>query len=94
MSDYDPKKTATENAAEWATPERRELIRRIFSRSPSAKDLMDFIDVELREALDSLEPSAPQNGRARDGFHAGCCVLRAYGSLLQLREKIESAEKA
>lgn len=80
--------TAAKNIAYFESAEWREVVNAIFSTNPTAAQSLTFIERELVEALDSLEPMAPDNGRALDGFHAGCCVLRAWSELTRLRKLI------
>lgn len=61
---------------------------RIFqSGTASLEDHVEYARLELREALDSLDPNAPGNGRDMDPCHAGCCVARAEAALRLLKEK-------
>lgn len=90
MNEHEKKvmsESAARHLADWQTPARRALCDRVMYGDPSIEDLLAISQAELREALDSLPPAAPDNGRGFDGFHAGCCALRVTAYLMQLEKK-------
>lgn len=96
MSTSDPKIIAQDKAAAqarvdaWDTPERRALVARMRHwPSASSDDIVAMGLIEMQEAMDSLSPSAPDNGRIMDPFHAGCCILRAYAYIREIKDRLE-----
>lgn len=70
----------------------RERWQRVCYGDASAADLIAYARWELREAMQSLPPDPHDEPRGRpvDGFHAGCCALRAEAALRQLERLLES----
>jgi len=68
----------------------RALMTKVGSVECSDEELLAYARWELREAMYSLPPE-PQRGDAKhgDGFHAGCCVMRAEAALRLLLKQIE-----
>lgn len=52
----------------------------------TSADHIAYLRRELVEAMRVLPPEAKINGVAEDGYHAGCCALRAYASLYHLEK--------
>ena len=71
-------------------PDRYEKIRpvidRMFMRTATIADYFAYLRFEMQEAMYALPPEVPDN--KSDGWHAGCCALRAYASLFQLERMV------
>lgn len=92
MSTNDPsdKIAAQARVDAWNTTERRALVARMRNwPTASSEDIVAMGLIELQEAMDSLSPSAPANGRDMDPFHAGCCILRAYAYIRKIEDRIK-----
>lgn len=79
--------------AEASTLEFRHRLNRINYGGACAEDLITYARWEMREAMYSLPPDPADKeprGRPVDGFHAGCCAMRADSALLQLGKLIAS----
>lgn len=86
----------------WETDEGKALLDRIRLRKASVNDRLKFAELELREALLNLPPTAYTKGAVDEGdikdkkvsdpWHASACVLRALGELLSAKEKLEAGE--
>ncbi len=79
--------------AKGASPEFQRLLARINYGGACAEDLIVYARWELREAMYSLPPDPSDSrprGRPVDGFHAGCCCMRADSALTQLSKLITS----
>lgn len=63
----------------------RQLGLKAIHGTATRDELIEYATLELFDCVDSLEPSAPKNGRAVDGNHASACALRAIATLMQLR---------
>jgi hypothetical protein len=66
-------------------PRMMELSHQAAAGKASTCELLELAEFECVEAMFSLPPSAPANGRHIDAFHAGCCAFRAYALILRLR---------
>jgi hypothetical protein len=53
------------------------------------EELIAYAKWELVECMDSVSPSAELLGDPEDGFHAGCCALRAFGTLLRMERLLK-----
>lgn len=77
--------------ADANTPEFRRRLTRINYGGATAEDLITYAHWELHEIMDSLPPDPADKeprGRPVDGFHAGCCAMRADSALRQLGKLI------
>ena len=63
-----------------------EALEHMMAGKASAADLITYARWELRECMDSLPPDPHDEPRGRpvDGFHAGCCAMRAESALHRL----------
>lgn len=70
----------------------RPAVDRMHQRKATESDYFLYLRWELEQAMSSLPPeSKNKNGKPDDGdgFHAGCCALRAYSALFQLEDLIK-----
>lgn len=82
-------KTSPTTAMAMSDEAWRLLCDRMRNRSSvSTDDLLDFIEHELWDALNSLPPQDKTNP-----FHAGCCALRAVSVLLTVRDRLRGGER-
>lgn len=72
----------------WDDPENAKFARAMLYPDAKVEDFIAYAKLELRDCQDSLEPSAPGNGHAVDGFHAGCCAMRALSALTLVERKL------
>lgn len=56
--------------------------------TPSELDRLIFIERELRDAMDSIQPNAPDNGKELDPWNASACVSRAIEEIMHLQDII------
>jgi hypothetical protein len=70
----------------YRSPQAMHVTERQRATDATPAEIVEFTINELREALECCEPATEHNGRHADSFHVGCCVLRAWGSLLRLRK--------
>ncbi len=68
-------------------------FRTPYDMRTSTDELLRYALWEIREILESTDPSAPDNGRSRDSSHAGCCAMRADGALRRLQMLMEEKSR-
>lgn len=82
---------ATGAVTPQATPnvytEIRPVLDRLRTKNATVGDFITYLKFEMKEIMKVLPPEV-QAGARSDGFHAGCCALRSYATLLQLEAKV------
>ena len=69
----------------------RPVLDRMHSRTATIADFLLYIRFEMVEAMNALPPTIPDN--KSDGFHAGCCALRAFAAMFQLERLIKQEDR-
>ncbi len=70
----------------------KQIVDKMFRmQDVSTLEMCQYIEWEMKAAMDSLPPESNLQGKGEgDGFHAGCCVLRAYATLLKVKDRLKS----
>lgn len=92
MIDEFAKSLSDKHRAYLSSIEFRVIVGHIRSGRASDAEILSYIQTELYEAMDCLEPITPKNGRFEDGWHASACVLRAWAMLIQHAPRLAKME--
>ncbi len=65
------------------------VIDRMFQHKASIEDFLAYVRWELQECMNALPPEV--SDEKSDGYHAGCCALRALSAVFQLGNRIEKS---
>lgn len=89
MNDDDRKRSAEMLERHMARiPEIRALYEKRSAGQAALSDLLTLALWETWDAIYSLPPSTPDNGRRDDPWHAGAAAFRATSSLIQAQRRI------
>lgn len=82
---------------EWKPdPNRHELIKPVVERlrdmTATVEDYFEYLKYEITEAMIVLPPV--EDGFHENGYHAGCCNLRALSCLFRMKDLVKSEQES
>ena len=69
----------------------RPVIDRMFTKTATVEDFVQYIRFEMQEAMKVLPPEVSDD--KSDGWHGSACCLRVCSSLLQMERLLEGQRR-